>query len=316
MELSVVIPILNEVDAVKELHRSICNELQNLTTGFEIIFVDDGSSDGSLETLKQISENDSRVRIISLSRNFGQTSALSAGIRGTSGEYIATLDGDLQNDPADIIPLLDECKKDFDIVSGWRKSREDSLLRVFVSKMANKIASRISGLPLHDYGCSMKVYRKAILQKIHLYGEMHRFLPIYGALKGARVTERVVNHHPRTMGRSKYGYQRILRVLLDMLMFSFLFHSKSPLRYFSPISASVLFGSILSALIGLIYQSIWPLFAACLLFTMAGHLILFALILELIIRTHYLSQKETQYSIQELVNFDFHPDFVRANSRP
>ena len=315
MELSIVIPILNEADAVVELRHSICRELENFPSEYEVIFVDDGSNVGSLNILKQISEEDSRVRIISLARNFGQTSALSAGIRGASGEYIATLDGDLQNDPADILPLLDECKKGFDIVSGWRQNREDSLLRVFVSKMANKIASRISGLPLHDYGCSMKVYRKAILQKIQLYGEMHRFLPIYGALKGARVTECVVHHHPRTMGRSKYGYQRILRVLLDMLMFSFLFHSKSPLRYFSPISALILAASFLSALIGFIYGYVWPFFAACLLFSIAGHLILFALILELIIRTHYLSQKETQYSIKELVNFDFHPDFVRANIR-
>jgi len=313
MELSVVIPILNEADALGELYRSIHTHLQSSSYEFEIIFVDDGSSDKSLEILKDISIKDGRVRIISLSRNFGQTSALSAGIRGAAGEWIATLDGDMQNDPADILPLLEECKNGYDIVSGWRKNREDSFLRVFVSKMANRLASRITGLPLHDYGCSMKVYRKSVLQRMQLYGEMHRFLPIYASLKGAKVTERVVSHHPRTRGSSKYGYQRILRVLLDMLMFAFLFHSKSPLKAFSQVSGFILALSILLIIPGFFYGSAPLLFSGGILFTISGYLILFALILELIIRTHYLSQQETQYSIQELVNFESHPDFVRVD---
>lgn len=241
--------------------------------------------------------------MVSFSRNYGQTAALSAGVQHATGEYIATLDGDMQNDPKDILPMLKLCTEDVDIVSGYRKHRNDRFLRVQVSKIANFIVSKMTGLKLNDYGCSMKVYKKSTLAAIELYGEMHRFLPIYAHLKGAKVSEFVVQHHSRLAGQSKYGYQRILRVCLDIILFYFLFHSKKPLNVFSKFS--FFFASISAIFFALFIRGGDQIYLILAAFSFQWILfpLLFALILELIIRTHYLSQSESQYTIGQKLNF-------------
>lgn len=243
------------------------------------------------------------IKVISFARNFGQTAALSAGVQNSSGTFIATLDGDLQNDPQDILPMLELCSEEVDIVSGYRKNRNDNFLRVQISKIANSIVSKMTGLDLHDYGCSMKVYRNKSLSTIQLYGEMHRFLPIYAHLKGAKVKEFVVKHHPRHKGVSKYGYQRILRVCLDIVLFYFLFHSKKPLNVFSKVSYFFAIITLLMIIQFLITSNLLflVLFAISLQFVI--YPLFFALILELIIRTHYLSQSESQFIIKSKLNF-------------
>lgn len=244
------------------------------------------------------------LKVISFTRNFGQTAALAAGIQNSSGTYIATLDGDLQNDPQDILPMLKLCSENVDIVSGYRKNRNDHFLRVRVSNIANSIVSKMTGLQLHDYGCSIKVYKRDTLADIKLYGEMHRFLPIYAHLKGAKVSEFVVNHHPRHKGTSKYGYQRTLRVCLDIVLFYFLFHSKKPLNFFSKFSYFFFFLSTLLFIQYTFSLDIVYLVLLCFSTQFIVYPLLFALILELIIRTHYLSQSESQFIISTKVNFN------------
>jgi hypothetical protein len=199
--------------------------------------------------------------------------------------------------------MLEMCKDDIDIVSGHRKNRNDDFLRVFVSKVANQIVSKMTGLLLHDYGCSIKVYRKSILEKIQLYGEMHRFLPIYAHLKGAKVSEVEVQHHPRHKGESKYGYQRTLRVCVDISMFYFLFHSKKPLNFFAKFSYFFSIITISLFILFLLNANLIYLVLALFSFQFIIYPLLFALILELIIRTHYLSQSESQYTITSKLNF-------------
>jgi glycosyltransferase involved in cell wall biosynthesis len=316
MDLSVVVPVFNEAENIQELHASLKTELESSRLRYELIFVDDGSKDKSFEILNVLGAEDPHLRCLRLSRNFGQTSALAAGIRGAKGEWIATLDGDLQNDPADILPLLKEGTRGFDIVSGWRKERDDPSLRVFLSQIANRIATGITGLELHDYGCSMKIYRKSTLARIRLSGEMHRFLPLYAYLKGARVTEKVVNHRPREKGVSKYGYLRILRVVLDMILFSFLFHSRTPLPYFSRLAIFFFLLCLGFLALAIFLGSSILAITSLLCFVLGSNTLLFALILELIIRTHYLSQQEAQYTIKDVMNCPDHPDYLFAGVKP
>lgn len=304
MDLSVVVPVYNEVENLPLLFDKLKEELEGKGLEFEVILVDDGSSDKSRDFLRDQCKEDSSFRALFLARNFGQTAALSAGIQASNGEYIATLDGDLQNDPADILPLLELCRQEgYEVVSGWRKNRKDSFLRTYVSRIANRMASKVTGLMLHDYGCSMKVYRKDTLKRIKLYGEMHRFLPIFAFHKGAKVTERVVSHHPRVEGQSKYGYMRILRVMIDMLMFYFLFHSGKPLAFFARLGIFLAVTSAALFAAGYIQTQFLFLSLGSVLFTLAMGCVLFGLILELIIRTHYMAQGETQFVIEERCNF-------------
>ena len=236
MDLSIVIPIYNEEGSLPSLFdeiKTVLNVSQKNNLKWECLFVDDGSKDSSWTKMLELAASDNRFKFIKFRRNFGQTAALAAGIRGSSGDWIATLDGDMQNDPKDILPLYQKATVEgWDVVSGWRRNRKDSLLRSQISKIANRLVSKISGLELHDYGCSMKIYRRSVLDKLKLYGEMHRFLPIYASLKGAKVCEMVVNHRSREQGVSKYGYLRIVRVLVDMLLFHFLFRSGKPFQFF------------------------------------------------------------------------------------
>src|SRR3982751_460636 len=218
-EISLFLPVLNEEPNLRPLHVKIDEALSHLGRTAEIIYVDDGSTDGSLEVLRELARRDPRVRVVALRRNYGQTAAIDAA----RGEVLIPMDADLQNDPADIARLLDKLDEGFDVVSGWRKERQDKMVsRKIPSMIAHRIISFIGGVRLHDYGCSLKAYRHEFLKEVRLYGEMHRFIPIYASWVGARVTEIPVRHHPRTMGSSKYGLGRTFKVVLDLLTIKFM----------------------------------------------------------------------------------------------
>src|SRR5437870_1149872 len=222
-EVSVFLPVYNEEPNLRPLHLKMDEALGVLGRTAEIIYVDDGSTDGSLEVLKELARLDRRVRIVALRRNYGQTPAMAAGIDAARGNVLIPMDADQQNDPADIAHLLEKLDEGYDVVSGWRKNRQDNLItRKIPSMIANKLISWIGGVPLHDYGCSLKAYRRESLQDVPLYGEMHRFIPIYASWVGARVSEIPVAHHPRTMGKSKYGLSRTLKVVFDLMTIKFL----------------------------------------------------------------------------------------------
>src|ERR1700730_13608046 len=234
MDISVVIPVYNEVEALPELYRALTDTLDQLPQSAEVIFADDGAKDGSAAALDSIAEGDPRVRVLHLSRNYGQTAALMAAIQNSTGDIIIPMDGDGQNDAADIPRLPDKLEEGFEVVSCWRKVREDTALsRRFPSIDANRLISALLHVPLHDYGCTLKAYRREVVENVRLYGEMHRFIPIYAAWEGARVTELAVAHHPRRFGRSKYGIGRVFRVLLDLLIVYFIDRAfDRPIQFF------------------------------------------------------------------------------------
>src|SRR5437588_6872208 len=222
-DISVFLPVFNEELNLRPLHEKLDQSLRQLGRTAEIIYVDDGSSDSSLNVLREIAAKDQRVRVIALRRNYGQTPAMAAGIDAARGEVLIPMDADLQNDPADIARLLDKIDEGYDVVSGWRKNRQDKLFtRKIPSMIANRMISWIGGVPLHDYGCSLKAYRRESLEDVQLYGEMHRFIPIYASWSGARVTEIPVEHHARTMGHSKYGLSRKIKVVFDLMTIKFM----------------------------------------------------------------------------------------------
>jgi len=230
--LSITVPIYNEAGNIELLWQKIQSALGNTHYTWELILVNDGSTDGSSELLDQVASSNSNVSVLHLARNFGQTSAMMAGFDHAKGDIIIPLDGDLQNDPADIPRLLAKLNEGYDVVSGWRRQRQDAeIRRNLPSRMANKLISKLSGVPLHDYGCSLKAYRRSVLQGVKLYGEMHRFVPIYASWNGAKVTELEVSHHPRTAGQSKYGLERIFKVVLDLLVVKFLYRYASKPMY-------------------------------------------------------------------------------------
>lgn len=221
--VSITVPVFNEVEAIGALYASTRQVMENLGRPWEIIFVNDGSSDGSDEKLDEIAAGDPRVRVVHFRRNFGQTAAMMAGFDYARGEVIIPMDGDAQNDPADIPRMLEKIDEGFDVVSGWRKDRQDNALqRNIPSIMANKLISGVSGVPLHDFGCSLKAYRAEVIKGVRLYGEMHRFLPIYAKWHGARITEIPVNHNARRTGSSKYGLERVIKVVFDLLTVKFM----------------------------------------------------------------------------------------------
>ena len=228
-ELSLFLPVLDEEENLGPMHKKIAAALDTLGKSAEVIYVDDGSTDRSLEILREIAVGDPRVRVISLRRNYGQTAAMSAGIDAAKGKILIPMDADLQNDPADIARLLEKLEEGYDVVSGWRKNRQDKMIsRKIPSQIANRIISWIGGVPLHDYGCSLKAYRRDVIQDVKLYGEMHRFIPIYASWAGARVTEIPVDHHARTAGKSKYEISRTIKVIFDLMTIKFMaeYHTK------------------------------------------------------------------------------------------
>lgn len=309
--ISILIPVYNEEENLFPLSEKLTETLKRIGRPYEIIFIDDGSTDGSLDTLVEISKKFSNIKVISLSRNFGQTAALSAGIDCSAGDILISMDGDLQNDPEDIPVLLKKLEEGYDVVSGWRRERKDSFFkRRLPSIIANKIISLIGGVHLHDYGCTLKAYRRDILKNIKLYGEMHRFIPIYAQWVGARVTEIPVRHHPRLSGKSKYGLNRIFKVILDLMVVKFLLsYSQKPIYVFGGIGLLIIVGAFISGLYA-IYLKIFkevsfiltPLPLLCVLLLMLGSLsILMGFLAEILTRTYYESQGKPIYHIKEII---------------
>jgi glycosyltransferase involved in cell wall biosynthesis len=309
--ISVLIPVLNEGENISPLYGEVTAVLRQIDRDYEVIFIDDGSSDDTLKQLKAISQKDSNIRVVSLSRNFGQTTALTAGIDFSKGKIIVLMDGDLQNDPKDILVLLQKIEEGFDVVSGWRKSRKDPFLtRRFPSIVANKIISLIGGVRLHDYGCTLKAYRRDVLKNIRLYGEMHRFIPIYARWIGARVSEIPVRHHPRKFGSSKYGMSRVVKVILDLMVVKFLVsYSQKPIYVFGGMGLLMILGAFLSggyAIYLKLFEDVsfilTPLPLLCVLLLVLGFLsILMGFLAEILTRTYYESQGKPTYQIKEVI---------------
>ena len=309
--ISVLIPVFNEGQNISLLYEEVVSVLRRIDRDYEVIFVDDGSSDDTLEQLKMISQKDPNVKVLSLSRNFGQTAALTAGIDFSKGKIIIPMDGDLQNDPEDILLLLQKIEEGYDVVSGWRKSRKDPFLtRRFPSIVANKIISLIGGVRLHDYGCTLKAYRRDVLKNIRLYGEMHRFIPIYAKWIGARVAEIPVRHHPRKFGSSKYGMSRVVKVILDLMVVKFLVsYSQKPIYVFGGMGLLMILGAFLSggyAIYLKLFEGVslilTPLPLLCVLLLVLGSLsILMGFLAEILTRTYYESQGKPTYQIKEVI---------------
>jgi glycosyltransferase involved in cell wall biosynthesis len=311
--LSVVIPIFNEEQNITPLYRGLKTVLGGMGTDYEVICVDDGSDDGSGEILQRLAQGDKRLRVIQFRKNFGQTAAIAAGVEHAQGEIIVTLDGDGQNDPGDIPRLLERLEQGYDVASGWRRNRKDSLLnKRFPSALANRLISWLTRVKLHDYGCTLKAYRKDILKDVRLYGEMHRFIPAYASWVGARITEMEVAHHPRRHGRSKYGLSRTTSIILDLITILFLQrYSTKPIRLFGG-AGMILFG--LGGIAGLfvlyrriIWGGVWisPMILISFFFiTMGVMFILLGLIAEIIIRTYHESQGKPIYVIKSMINFE------------
>ncbi len=322
IHLSILIPVFNEVDNVEPLHEELDAVLSPRPSNYELIFVDDGSTDGTRARLEAIQRRDpEHVRLIRLARNCGQTAALSAALDQARGEILVPIDGDRQNDPADIPRLLEQIDAGYDVVSGWRKQRHDSFVtRKVPSWLANRLIARLSGVPLHDFGCTLKAYRRRVLQGVRLYGEMHRFIPIFAAWQGAKVIELVVNHRPRTAGKTKYGLGRTFNVVLDLILIRFLQrYSQRPLHFFGRFGLWSFGLGILSIFAMLYFKYIFPwpalfwsadkpsksfiatpLPTIAAMFFLAGfYCILMGILAEVVMRIYYESQAKTTYLLSE-----------------
>jgi glycosyltransferase involved in cell wall biosynthesis len=310
--LTVIVPVHNEEENLDKFLASLMAVLEREQYRYEVIFVDDGSTDRSATVLGAIAEQNSQCKVVRFRRNFGQTAAMMAGLDFSSGDVIVPIDADLQNDPEDIPRLLEKLDEGYDLVSGWRKDRRDSkVTRNIPSWIANKLISRISGVKLSDYGCTLKAYRRSIVEEVKLYGEMHRFLPIYASWSGARTTEIPVNHMPRLHGQSKYGLERVFKVPLDLMVVKFLSnYSHKPIYVFGGFG---LFNHVLAVLTFgvMIYFKYWggksfiatplPILAA--LFILMGFIsMLIGLVAELTVRTYHESQGKTTYSVLQTLN--------------
>jgi glycosyltransferase involved in cell wall biosynthesis len=313
VDISIVVPIYNEEENVEALHTAVTGALAPTGLDYELIMVDDGSSDGSFLLLKQIADRDPRVRVIRFRRNFGQTAAMAAGFDAAQGGVVVPMDGDLQNDPADIPLLLAKIDEGYDVVSGWRKDRQDTFInRKLPSMLANGLISRMTGVHLHDYGCTLKAYRREVLEGINLYGEMHRFVPALASQIGARVTELPVRHHQRLFGTSKYGISRTLRVVLDLMTVKFLLtYSTKPIQLFGKWGVYTIFAALVTGCITL-YMKLFEHFSmnrnplliltAFLLF-MGVQFIVLGLLGEMNARTYYEAQGKPIYVVREKINF-------------
>lgn len=312
--ISVTVPVYNEADSLPQLYTQITEVLRGLNRPWELILVNDGSSDSSAQVLDELAARDASVKVVHFRRNYGQTAAMMAGFDYAQGEIIIPMDGDLQNDPYDIPKLLEKIDDGYDICSGWRKSRQDhELRRKLPSRVANWLISLISGVHLHDYGCSLKAYRSEVIKGVRLYGEMHRFIPIYASWHGAKVAEVQVTHHPRAHGKSKYGMERVVKVILDLVVVKFLDrYALKPMYVFGGFGLVNLLVSAGAALLAVylklvdgvsLIQTPLPLVAVMTL-GMGIMCILMGLLAELLTRTYHESQDKPTYLVKSVVNFN------------
>ena len=311
MDISVVVPLYNEEDNVQLLYEEIRGVLDTMAEQAEIVFVDDGSRDTTLAKLEAIQAGDDHVRVVSLRRNFGQTAAMTAGFDHARGGIIITMDGDLQNDPHDIPQLVGKLNEGYDVVTGWRYDRQDPFLsRKLPSQLANRLISRVTGVGLHDYGCTLKAFRREVIDNINLYGEMHRFIPAIASGMGISFTEVKVNHRARRFGTSKYGISRTIRVVLDLITVKFMLsYATRPLHVFGTVGVV---SSLLGVTIGLILTVQRQLFGiglanrpllllAVLLIFMGIQFITIGLLAELVVRTYHESQKKPIYYVRKVL---------------
>jgi glycosyltransferase involved in cell wall biosynthesis len=312
LTVSVVVPVFNEVESVPELHRRISKAMETTEHVWEVVFVDDGSSDGSLQAMEVLAAKDPlHTRVVALRRNFGQTAAISAGIDHSTGEVIVLMDGDLQNDPADIPNLLTEINNGYDLVSGWRKFRKDNFItRTFPSMVANWLISRVTGVYLHDYGCTLKAYRREVITGFRLYGEMHRFIPAYAGYVGAKITEVPVHHHPREHGKSKYGLNRTIKVILDLFTVKFLSgYVNKPIYLFGGVGVGFSFIGTIGLIYLFVRRTLYgtstadsPIFLlSALLFVLGVQSILLGLLAEMSVRTYHESQSKPIYTVRYVI---------------
>ena len=317
MELSLVIPVYNEEENLSHLHQALHQALKDVRMAWEVIYVDDGSTDRSLEFLKRlVSEDPEHVSVVQFRRNFGQTAAIAAGIDHAQGEIIVLLDADLQNDPADIPLLLAKLNEGYDVVSGWRKDRHDAFItRTLPSRLANGLISWVTGVHLHDYGCTLKAYRRDVLVGFRLYGEMHRFIPVYAHAVGARITEVPVRHHARKFGRAKYGLERTIKVILDLFTVKFLLsYANKPIYLFGGTGIGLMAFSVITLLYLMIRRIFFsisvlssPFFQMSVMFFILGfQSILMGLIAELLVRTYHESQAKPTYTIRQVIRAGKH----------
>lgn len=314
VDISIVVPVYNEQDNVEAVYSAITSALQSMGCSYEVVMVDDGSSDGSYSVLARLASEDTALKVIRFRRNFGQTAAMSAGFDAATGNIIIPMDGDLQNDPADIPRLVDKINEGFDVVSGWRRDRKDTFVtRKIPSMLANALISGQTGVHLHDYGCTLKAYRREVLDGINLYGEMHRFVPALASQFGARVTELPVNHFPRLHGVSKYGISRTMRVILDLMTVKFLMaYSTKPIQLFGKWGIYTMLAAVCTGTMT-IYMKIFEhlsmnrnpllILTAFLLF-MGVQFIVLGLLGELNAKTYFESQGKPIYTVKDRINLD------------
>lgn len=314
LDLSVVLPVYNEEDNIQPVHDELIAMLEGLDLRYEIIYVDDGSRDASRQRITELAESTPHtVRAVLLRRNFGQTAAIQAGIDHANGAIIALMDADLQNDPHDIPKMLEQMEQEgYDLVSGWRKNRQDrTITRKLPSRVANGIISLVTGVHLHDYGCTLKTYRREVLDHVRLYGEMHRFIPVLANAAGARIVERAVNHRARIHGKSKYGLWRTIKVVLDLMTVTFLTkYNTRPMYIFGGfgflswvLSMVSLLVMVLSGIVSGDWLTGTPLPVAAIVFGVsAAQFVVMGLIIEMLMRTYYESQGKGPYAILRVIN--------------
>ena len=311
-DLSVVIPVYNESESLYKLHQALHQALAHVALPWEIVYVDDGSTDDSVQILESLAEQDfAHTKVIALRRNFGQTAAMAAGIDNSQGDIIVMMDADMQNDPTDIPMMLEKMTEGYDVVSGWRIQRKDAFLRTLFSRISNGLISWVTGVHLHDYGCTLKAYRREVITGFRLYGEMHRFIPAYAGYVGARILEVPVSHHPRKHGKSKYGFERIVKVILDLLTVKFLISYGHKPNYLFGGSGLMLMGIgsamlsylVIRRVITLVSVFESPFFPVSLLLLIIGfQAILMGLLAELQVRTYHEAQKKTTYTVRRMIN--------------
>lgn len=309
-KLSIIVPVYNERENLEPFLQSVTRAMEPTGEDYEILVIDDGSTDGSAACLEALPETDPRIRVIRFRRNFGQTAAMAAGFDYAAGNILVPIDADMQNDPLDIPSVLAKLREGYDVVSCWRQNRQDPwLTRKLPSKIANWLISRISGVRLHDYGCTLKGYRREVVEHIRLYGEMHRFIPVYASWAGAKVAEIPVRHHPRRHGISKYGLSRTFRVVLDLITVKMLgSYSTKPMYFFGGAGLASCAGGLLFAVLTLLEKYIGGvkahnnplLLLAVFLFLLGVQFVLMGFVAELVIRTYFESQGKTPYIIRSI----------------